>query len=973
MTDTDRNKIILVQTNDLEKAKKTVSQGIKNYILLTQTELPLSPISSFVVKNFDRGIFEKVSKNISSDVREYFLNLIEGREDDISRMFEEYFDRVEFCVKTNEFRILLSKLFLEIIKKNNVENIIIVVKVPEFFKCTVSILKTLLGFNKGIKIIVIQRIDKVLEYSSDECIKLNALLFENDSSYKYKTEYKLHLSNFYSYYKWMCWEICQKIGANLVSKTQKTFKLEFIMKFIFSLIGVGEIDNAIDYLAEFIEELKRENNLPLLAKANRLLGYLYAVSQSRWKLAHNTAKKSYEIALRLNDEKEMVLSKSLLFILGLLNQNETLELFDQIYRNQNNFPKLYRYISNFYYFYITASEALGPETILSVAKESIRTLGKRKDNFFLITHYHLLANIFLRLGMMDKAITSSQKALRIDTFVGKPNITHLYNNLSYVYYSMDNFSKALHFSKKSLMKSIEEKDLKEICMSLVNICYIYMIANNYHNASKIMNILMKVKHFANIKELPIHSNVKLWVMDMFIKSKIQEVSIFVNNLISFTKEEFENLDKEGKAFYYWGLSMVATNINDKVYYLQTAMDFIVQNGFKYVEAKILKDLISTLEKLGQADKAKEIKERFLELRNDHKMYKKVLETEEEILRLPPIKIEEELVIQQAYYQKQLISFQNRKNELKFLNTLQEIIIKETDEERLINKILNIIINSFLLEKVIFFDKEKNRIFSIPELTEEEKYFIENLDVKAERYITDSGMRFLNLYILPVYFSNRETKGFFVLASNTRDLFIDKDQTSLLRINALLISNKLEVIKNSSKIEQIAKIDFLTGIANRNEVNNILIKEVSRCRRIQNYCFSLALIDLDNFKYYNDRFGHIIGDILLKEFATLLSKQVRKTDFIGRFGGDEFVVIMPHTNKEKAILAAKRWLKMFDTMFYRDTIKAFKGEDIDIPADKKLGMSIGISDIIEAKYDIERLFTIADQRLYISKTSSEKVN
>lgn len=116
-------------------------------------------------------------------------------------------------------------------------------------------------------------------------------------------------------------------------------------------------------------------------------------------------------------------------------------------------------------------------------------------------------------------------------------------------------------------------------------------------------------------------------------------------------------------------------------------------------------------------------------------------------------------------------------------------------------------------------------------------------------------------------------------------------------------------------------------------------------------------------------------MVIREFARRLKSYMREIDFVGRFGGDEFIVIMPYTNREQALNAVKRWFKLFETSFHNIivcTIQTDRSQAV-ISGNKSLSMSVGVSDIIEANYDIERMFVLADQRMYISKRSPNKIN
>jgi len=107
-----------------------------------------------------------------------------------------------------------------------------------------------------------------------------------------------------------------------------------------------------------------------------------------------------------------------------------------------------------------------------------------------------------------------------------------------------------------------------------------------------------------------------------------------------------------------------------------------------------------------------------------------------------------------------------------------------------------------------------------------------------------------------------------------------------------------------QIGQIASYDKLTSVYNRYMFEEILQKEVKRARRYGRP-LSLVMVDVDYFKEINDRYGHQAGDLVLREIATTLKESVRDADIVSRWGGEEFVLILPNTNLEQAVSIAEK--------------------------------------------------------------------
>ncbi|WP_428773824.1 sensor domain-containing diguanylate cyclase [Vibrio sp.] len=131
---------------------------------------------------------------------------------------------------------------------------------------------------------------------------------------------------------------------------------------------------------------------------------------------------------------------------------------------------------------------------------------------------------------------------------------------------------------------------------------------------------------------------------------------------------------------------------------------------------------------------------------------------------------------------------------------------------------------------------------------------------------------------------------------------DITELSLLR-NQLSDQVKTEIIKRIEQ-ERLAVIDSLTQVYNRGKLDEILAYELNRAERLDSG-FGVILIDVDHFKRINDTFGHQTGDLVLMEIADILQNSVRKIDTVGRWGGEEFLIICPDTHQQGLVQLAER--------------------------------------------------------------------
>ncbi|MFT5659991.1 MAG: diguanylate cyclase (GGDEF)-like protein/PAS domain S-box-containing protein [Sulfurimonas sp.] len=162
----------------------------------------------------------------------------------------------------------------------------------------------------------------------------------------------------------------------------------------------------------------------------------------------------------------------------------------------------------------------------------------------------------------------------------------------------------------------------------------------------------------------------------------------------------------------------------------------------------------------------------------------------------------------------------------------------------------------------------------------------------------------------------------------------------------------EVKKQTYILEQLAMTDKLTGLYNRLKIDEDLASNYTNFRKF-NENFSVIIIDIDHFKDVNDTYGHQVGDIILQEVTKEIKNSIRLTDTLGRWGGEEFMVICPLTDKEKAYEVAHK---------IRLAIENYTFSRV-----KKLTISAGVSDIILSQ-DVEQMVSYADTVLYNAKHS-----
>lgn len=201
-----------------------------------------------------------------------------------------------------------------------------------------------------------------------------------------------------------------------------------------------------------------------------------------------------------------------------------------------------------------------------------------------------------------------------------------------------------------------------------------------------------------------------------------------------------------------------------------------------------------------------------------------------------------------------------------------------------------------------------------------------------------------------------TKNIILFKENKKDSFDFKyynDEIGFLINN--FFEMKQTIDKNIEKLQYNASYDFLTKIFNRKTYFEIS-EEIFELSKRQNEPFSILLIDIDHFKRINDTYGHLIGDEVLKFVSSNISKLLRKSDILGRYGGEEFIVTLPNTKLDNAKTIAEKINKyIYDNHYVNETYNF------------QLSVSVGIAQI-KKETNLTDLIHKADEALYKAKNS-----
>lgn len=173
---------------------------------------------------------------------------------------------------------------------------------------------------------------------------------------------------------------------------------------------------------------------------------------------------------------------------------------------------------------------------------------------------------------------------------------------------------------------------------------------------------------------------------------------------------------------------------------------------------------------------------------------------------------------------------------------------------------------------------------------------------------------------------------------------------------LFLSLVQHLDKAHKNMTRHATLDSLTGTFNRRHFLELVEREWSRAKRYEMSC-ALLLMDIDHFKQVNDRFGHLCGDQLLREIAEVSIETLRQPDVLARFGGEEFIVFLPHTDPLGALDVAERIRERIEALDF-----SWRGEPVPVSA------SLGVAALHAEHITLDHLISDADEALYVAKSA-----
>ncbi len=646
-------------------------------------------------------------------------------------------------------------------------------------------------------------------------------------------------------------------------------------------------------------------------------------------------------------------------------------------------------------WYAVSSDRYRPEVLDNI--EEAFTLANELDNkFVLSTACHWRGIILSYAGDPDEALDWYFKCNDLRTRIGDLlSMMKIRNGLSYEALSRAQYDDSYDLINSFINRIGEISDYAEILNTLKNVAHALFYARKFDESYLIFQKIIHFIHLFNLEDTTYDSFVPEY-NDMLIYKTFIELGR--GDLIR-SKINFVNIMHNGRAISPIEQPLLALlqalisaeegEIDDAIDFFESGMKMFAQVG-KSQEHRLVfmyYEFSYHLSLLNRKELAEKYFKKGLEVAHQfnfahYTKFKDDLTLEEYIedkVVLEPLNVNLNYLEEKAEKDRLLNQLHASLHNYQFLNRIMAFASNSPNTKAFVHNAIQASFDYTMADAIFIFEQTENgwknlsSSGGVSDLKEPDSDMMEaiageNSEQKNGKLVWDEKLGAYRANL-----SKFEFKGGFIIYPNKTNPF----STETLNIMNIALSNiqaHLVMLKQNEHLMYISSTDQLSGLKNRRALQDFITLENERLRRYKTkrkfvLQETIAFIDLDNFKFYNDTFGHEAGDLFISCFAQLLKKIYRRVDFIARFGGDEFIVILSDASCSEAQRVAGRLYEGLSSEgFFIPKLEAMLGQKVLVSPEKYLNFSMGLCSNydFEDTSDLDQVMTKADAALYYSK-------
>lgn len=811
-----------------------------------------------------------------------------------------------------------------------------------------------------------------------------------------------------------------KINYDLIKENNSKHTLE---ELYLTLLKLG---NTYCLLENYDESLKYYELLSNVSLENgndyfRLIAIqklsMINILKKKFSLAETLSKQSYTLSKKLNNEELIFNSYSLIFWINEFAKYRT-------NLNKFNFANEFIYLAkkykrkNMLAYFLTHSyyeiEYSGPEDKkISYSNEGRRLALELDNQNCILSSYLKTALVYAVRGFYNISITYYKKVevllLEMKDYF---RLAQTYNGIGYYYLTNEDYITANSYYDLALLNLRYNWNFDEICMTIFNKGFNFLLSNQYTKANDCFNICLSILNVLKVDRLRLTTLTRLYGivgLNNFYLGNYYKAYSFLSNMKTQCKDATIKFFKDDDDEFFLsnflqGLLLKTENklIEAKSFFEKANYYLgLLEGSLKCLLPKFNYEYYSLLTELGNFNEANKYKEYGIRYcrENNFNYYLSILEgNDPNPIQIPHDPSSMNWVVEAAKQQASLNELNSKVDEINFLNLFQENLSSLDDLDKVLSSSMSLIESRFALDysfmllhenstidliysssnddninnklpKLISLLSDYKQGFVYPNhstsLTNKLKSFIN----KIELLINSNIHSFI---FIPILKDNKLKASYLCLTKSSGEMInneitLNNEFLRLINLTTKQLFETIRRIEGQQKLLQSAYTDMLTGICNRqgfyNRLSNLLDYNPNDSNTV-----TLFYIDLDNFKYYNDSFGHKIGDQVLIWFAEILNSVTPKHNSPIRYGGDEFLLLLQDYSNEEILSVANNIYNSLEKYIgFSDRISKILMKDITIPNEKLLSCSIGIITMnITSCTTMSDLIESADHAMYEAK-------
>jgi len=628
--------------------------------------------------------------------------------------------------------------------------------------------------------------------------------------------------------------------------------------------------------------------------------------------------------------------------------------------------------------------------------EAIKHLGEAleisndvQDMFAKVGAHIGLGNVYITMQILDQALTHYETALSIASAHGFGELmSKVLNNIGTLHEDIGNYDKALEFYQRSLEKTVEIEDTYGTAVANLNIGNVSYSLGKIEESTKYTKIAIDygIKHEKTL--LLAHSYYSLGRIFQYNNDFTQSVKEFLKGI----KKAEESKD----SYIRFRIELELANSYKYLDEDTLAKDYYHKalNTAKYIGMDEL--MVSIYEQMSVFYEQKGDKDQALEYYKLYQQANKDVEENRRKERVNSIEFQSRLSasLEETKVYRQL-SNELRKSykSMHVLSKIGQTMTSTHDLDEIFEQLydnVNLLMNAEGLG-VGLYDKEQHALifdwyiengqkmdpfhlsldndksWTVWSFKNKKTLKINDVEKEYKRYIKGISSTRGDLMHSAMYaplLVEGEVIGVFSIQAKEKNAYSDthkdllKTMASYLAIAIKNAMKTIELDKLNKMLKTKSEHDGLTGIPNRRLFDDTYLTLWTHAIK-HSEPLSVMIIDIDNFKDFNDQYGHLVGDQVVKSVASTLLDLKSGDDFVARYGGDEFIALLPHRTKEEALA-------------YADKLKeALLGVNKALKIDTVVTVSIGVATSIPSEDVLkEKLIYTADNQLYLSKANGK---